>query len=324
MRRALLLFILLLIGLFTGCSDNRDELYATIETQAERIEELEQTIQAQMDLQQEHLDAVAQMQVDAETNDEPLWHGLTEAQVREDFFQHAEGLVRNVVGEVRSDLGPLQAEEVALIISDITVLAIVPNASLNQSAVLLFYRRDWDNDGEITWTVTGYGATFFVDPLDDITISPAPYIISAREPAAARQLTNLETVTLPFFYEAWTYPVQVVEETILGRHLWEETIRLVREHYDVQIRDIWYEGTRLYVEMMPIMAGSFNVGFGSILHGESVRRTFEAFPNVTDVRFLVLGRRFTAGYNGFDINCTCGGWAAGLEIGVAPCTCIWR
>jgi len=318
MKKVLSLGILLLLVLFAGCSDSRDELYATIEAQAERIEQLS-------GLQQEHLDRIVELQREAEDETVQFWHGLSPEAVREDFFQNAEALVRNAVGEVRLDLGPLQEEDVALLISERFVYALVPAASVNQTLVILSYWRSWDEPHEIVWTVVAYGTPFFLDPFVELEhpfIVPA-YIIPARELAEPRQLTDLETLTLPFFLAGWGYPEDDIEEVIQGWDLWEEAIRLVREHYGVQIRDIWYEGTTLYVELMPIMAGGFNVGFGSILQGEGVRQTFEAFPDATDVRFLVLGRRFTAGYNGFDINCICGGWAAALEIGIPPCTCIW-
>ena len=334
MKKILIVLLILLIALFTACSENQDELYATIAEQASYIEELRQALQEQSALQQEHLDTIAQLQAEAEapaeseaqpeTESALLWHGLTEADVRADFFQNAEALVRHAVGEVGEGAAPLRDEDVTLTVSEITVQVLLPREGLNQSIVFLSYWRDWDNYGEIIWDVTGYGATFFNDPLAEFLAPMPPYIISARPPVEARQLTDLETVTLPFS-PLFMEDSEDIKEVIAGEALWEETIRLVREHYGVQIRDIWYDGQRLYVEMMPIMAGSFNSGIGSMLHGDSVRRTFEAFPDVTEVRFLVLGRRFTAGYLGYDINCVypCrGSWDWERDEPLQH-TCLW-
>lgn len=257
--------------------------------------------------------------------------GLMESELRKDFFRNAESLVRAAVGEVGESGVPLREEDVEVVFTGITAIATVRGSRLSPVVVFLFYRPNLDNRTarEIIWEVTGYGAAFF-DATDTVFMYPwPPYIIPAREPVQSRHLTNLATVTLPFY--DWGHGLGITEEVIQGENLWEEAIRLTRLHYNVQIRDIWYNGRTLYVEMMPIMANSFNGGIGSTLHGDSVRRTFEAFPNVTDVRFLVLGRRFTIGYNGYDINCVypCPGMRgmAGMEWesmdNPPEHTCMW-
>ena len=325
MRKVLLCVVCFLMILLTACGAENDALQSTIDEQADLIAQLEQTIAEQEAELQEQQAAHA----DAQQPDTlSMWHGYTEAEVRERFFQDAEHLVRQAVGEVRMDGGALQEEDVALIITANFVYALVsPNlGGFRQTLVILSYWRDWDNSDETVWAVLGYGTPFFNDPMEDREhpfIRPA-HIIAPRPAAEARALTDLESVSLPF----WPWPgywdsPDPVYETIAGEHLWEEAIRLVREYYDVQIRDIWYEGRILYVEMMPIMAGAFNLGLGSWFHGDSVRQTFEAFPDADEVRFLVLGRRFTAGYNGYDINSICGGWSAAMETGDSTCTCIW-
>jgi len=140
MKKTLLLGILLLVILFAGCSGNRDELHATIEAQAEHIDELEQALQIQNDLQQEHLNTIAQMQADARAEEEntQFWHGLSQDTVREDFFRNAESLVRSAVGEVRRDFGPLQAEDVTLLISERFVYALVPASGFGRPHVSTF------------------------------------------------------------------------------------------------------------------------------------------------------------------------------------------
>ena len=324
MRKVLLCVVCCLLILFAACGAENDALQSTIDEQADLIARLEQKV-AEQETELREQQAVT---VDAQQPESPIFcHGYTEAEVRELFFRDAEHLVRQAVGQVRMDGGALQEEDVTLTITEGFVYAIVPRQAFNQTLVILNYRRDVDDERQTHWAVVGYGTPFFNDPMEDWEypfIRPV-HMIAPRPLAEPRQLTNLESVTLPFWPDwAMTYPLEPPEEeTVAGENLWAEAIRLVWEYYDVQIRDIWYEGRILYVEMMPIMAGAFNVGLGSWFHGDSVRQTFEAFPDVDEVRFLVLGRRFTAGYNGYDINSICGGWSAAVETGYSTCICIW-
>ena len=310
MKIFLCVFLILFIFFVAGCNDNYelterieeqinyiDELQQILENQADTIANLQLTIEEEEALQQEHLDTILQLQTEIEaslpSDNYQFRSGLTESEIRDSFFQNGEALIREAVGDFR---------DIELIIRERTVIGLVPYTRrvADTFVVFLRYRRESD---EIFWEVTGYGVIYFRDQSDNFFEISQPHIIPAREPATPRQLTELETVTLPFFYDFHNHDSGYIEEVIQGDKLWEETIRLVREYYKVQVRDLWYEGSILYVEMMPIMVNCFNTGFGSFRHGLNVRRTFEAFPDITDVRILVLGRRFTIGYNGFDINC---------------------
>ena len=144
--------------------------------------------------------------------------------------------------------------------------------------------------------------------------------------AYPRQLTTQETVTIRFYM--WDVPEETYYiEEIPGASLWEETIRLTRLHYGTQVRDLWFDGTVLYVDLMAI-TGRLNVGWGNILFGMALRRTFEQFPGASEVRFLVGGQRPLpgSGYIGFDLNCVspCTVWGTwGLEPAPYDCICIW-
>jgi len=79
------------------------------------------------------------------------------------------------------------------------------------------------------------------------------------------------------FDEAWIYR----EEFIQGSRLWEETLRLIPE-----VWDLWYEGNTLYVDIMPahwLIGGSMNI------LAERLRRNFLSFPHISEIRFLVGG-----------------------------------
>ena len=166
------------------------------------------------------------------------------------------------------------------------------------------------------WGVAAFGESWY----GVYWMHPVPSL------AHPRQLTTQETVTIRFYM--W----DVAEETyyiedIPGESLWEETIRLTRLHYGTQVRDLWFNDTILYVDLMPI-TGRLNVGWGNILFGMALRRTFEQFPGASEVRFLVGGQRPLpgSGYIGFDLNCVppCPIWGTwGWENPPTDCICIW-
>ena len=106
-------------------------------------------------------------------------------------------------------------------------------------------------------------------------------IAKEREP---RHLTDLEWVTIRLYnigegHGYWYYNEYVIQ----GSQLWEETLYLMSD-----IRDLWYEGTILYVDLMPMTPD------GGAIHGwlttGRLHRTFSSFPHVSEIRFLTNGR----------------------------------
>jgi hypothetical protein len=176
---------------------------------------------------------------------------------------------------------------------------------------------DWHY--EITWQPAHFGYIW----LNGGGWRPMP------EPAPAlRRLTDLETVTLRFIcFETYGAVVNRIEETIPGTRLREETIRLMGEYYGALVKDIWYDGDILYVDLFPA-TGTFNVGLGSQMLGGFMRDAFEQFPGAREVRFLWGGVRFPrgVGYNGYDLNClppcpVFATWGMGVPY---DCICEWE
>jgi len=185
-----------------------------------------------------------------------------------------------------------------------------------------FYDFDWDIWGSIEWvTDFRWRVAAFGDTWHSLS-----HMRLAQPPPQRRHLTDLDTVTLGF--TDWTRAIDetLVIEEIPGALLWEEAIRLTQYHYGTQVRDIWYDGNILYVDLFPVV-GRFNVGLGSIINASYMRQTFEEFPNQTAVRFLVGGERPLpgTGYNGFDINCVppCPVWMTWGAESPYECICIW-
>jgi len=221
MKKILVIPMILLIGLFTACSNNHDELYEAIEEQAALIDELQRDLSEQRALQQEYLSIITQLQAEINTQTENernrLQFGLTENEIRESFFQNAEALVRSAVGEVYHS-SPLREEDVILLIGDFNVIVKL-SKYWNNTVIFLSYEKDWSTGKIINWKVTAYGSLRYYAPFADFTT----YIISPREPTKVRHLTDLETVTLPF---SWGLGLERTEEIIPGENLWEEAIRL--------------------------------------------------------------------------------------------------
>ena len=129
--------------------------------------------------------------------------------------------------------------------------------------------EDWEDVAHVNWEVLGY---IFLGEM------------RLPEEVRPRHLTDLETITIRIYdvdddtVFLWYYE----EHTIQGDQLWEETLRLMPE-----IRDLWYDGSTLYVDLMPAVG----VGGG----GDSIRimrlqSTFSSFPHVTEIRFSTAGR----------------------------------
>ncbi|MCL2361895.1 MAG: hypothetical protein FWC73_08805 [Defluviitaleaceae bacterium] len=190
--------------------------------------------------------------------------------------------------------------------------------TIDGEAVPLYEGIDWDLIEwitEIHWQVVAYGDSWY----------GASLMRLVQPPPTRRHLTDLNTVTIRFddvwYIDTYTY----VE--IPGAYLWEEAIRLAHYYYGVQVRDLWYEGSILYVDLFPI-TGRLNVGLGSIIMAERLREAFERFPHQDAVRFLVGGERPfpNIGYLGFDINCVppCPVWGTWGMGSPYWCICYWE
>jgi len=166
-------------------------------------------------------------------------------------------------------------------VSAATISFTMPTAWGDFSATLS-YQVDGDT---LLWNVDEYVSLWF-GPRQKEVFTP-------------RHLTDLEWVTIGFFYycretdpyinflpEAERYH----EEVIYGAHLWEEFIRLMRYHHGIRIRDLWYDGARLYVDLAAVEAIVFNWGStGSFYRWNVLVRTLATLPDVSEIVILVGG-----------------------------------
>jgi len=151
--------------------------------------------------------------------------------------------------------------------------------------IVIFLSYHVDNH-VVVWHIEGYSA-------------PASNGFNPRHIPQPRRLTDLDVITIGFAYncreidpgvnflpEAEKYH----EEEIDGENLWAEFIRLMRYHTGIRVRDLWYEGTTLYVDLAPVEEIVFNWGStGSWYRTSILFRTLATFPDVTEFVVLVGG-----------------------------------
>jgi len=318
--------MLILLGLLSACGRNLteiEELHAIIETLRH------ENMFLRSDLERaEHLNWELHFVIDDLTA-EPLRfdesHQLMKDTARSVVVN---SLIENSIGlaaEINSRLGyPAGDEFIRSLLTYGEYVYVSDSYAVVSHSIALPVMLTYNADFE--WTLLAYIDVWYCFT----ALHPIP------EPGQSRNLTDVESVTLRF-YDWFNAPmwdlfgVTVTGDysayqsiTIPGEQLWDEAIRLTEFHYRIPVRDIWYEGDILYVDILPATA-RFSVGLGSVFHGLAVRDTFMGFPGVSDVRILMSGRRFPPGYNGFDINCLpgCplwGTWGMGLSY---ACICIW-
>lgn len=283
-KNCMAIFLLLII--LSSCSDPT-ELETTIELQEERISQLEEQLEEQAQL-------ISSYQKEL-TGQEELEAGLS---VPPEFRQ---GLVDDLIENV----------------DDLTIPWIGSNPRrtrlptiLNEDEISIYFNH-WSqtHDGYLITRISGgsFTSTIFIfsfqlesgdlDSLDllvqywenvNVSWEVLAYSIDGNmrlaEEHEPRHLTDLEIVTIRIYYQDPDGDVlefYYEEHEIQGSQLWEETLRLMPD-----IRDLWYEGTTLYVDLMPIRW----IGWGYDV--SRVRRlydTFSSFPNVSEIRFLTMG-----------------------------------
>jgi hypothetical protein len=141
-------------------------------------------------------------------------------------------------------------------------------------------------NGILVWDIDSYKA-------------PATDGFRPRQIPRPRHLTNLERVTVGFaFYCTEIDPyvnllpeaLKFNEEEIDGQNLWTEFIRLMREHTGIRVTDLWYQETRLYVDLAPVETIVFNWGTTGSAHRQNILLyTLFTLPDVTEIVILIGG-----------------------------------
>ena len=104
-----------------------------------------------------------------------------------------------------------------------------------------------------------------------------------------------ENFTIRFYsYEdIWPEPIRTyVEEEIEIGDWQNQVIEHMQTHKNIRIANLWYEGTRLVVDITPASAVPFNWGsFGGAIRIQSFISSLASMPNITEIEVLVGGQR---------------------------------
>ena len=101
---------------------------------------------------------------------------------------------------------------------------------------------------------------------------------------------NWQTAAVDFYYRIDLDILTYQTATITREHLSSETVAYMKQYANFQLNSLWYEGTRLCVDINkeeeePLDAGSS----AGIFLTNMLLRTFASFPNVEEIVFLIDG-----------------------------------
>ena len=150
---------------------------------------------------------------------------------------------------------------------------------------VVFTLRSWTSGEEIRWALLEY----FMGPFN----GPGP--LDAGRSFWRWQWSGGrfdENFTMRFYRHSVLDVYEYFDEEIAYENWQEQVINHMLTHTGIRIADLWYEGTRLVVDLTPAGALPFNWGTtGSAMHGRSLRNSLATLPNVTEIETLVGGQR---------------------------------
>ena len=307
--------------MLVGCSNvaELEEMISyqeeAIQTQEEVILDLNERIVEFEQQQREDEQLIADLEVEIEDHQPyvPEWQTVLADDLRENIAEIIDGFLEiDFIGSIDEILFPnsqfwTNGYVVARTSTSFPTISIVLSYRMMDDeldrAAHVSRIDDWENIS-INWDLIGY-----VDSFNGMQFA---------EERVSRQLTDLETVTIRIYDFAdithpdwdgiWSYQ----EEVIQGIQLWEETLRLMPE-----VWDLWYDDRTLYVDLMPsqAMGGGFTI---DRVRAERLRHIFSSFPNVSEIRFS------TFGYPGLRFVTSDPGNIAGGIFNVEESRWVWR
>ena len=151
--------------------------------------------------------------------------------------------------------------------------------------VSLFFRY-WTWQDEIEWVLLEY----IVGPIG------GPGFITGRPWWACAQEDMFEESFTMRIYRHWDYldgpQYDNFYEEVLPMDWQGQVIYHMHVHLGIQIAGVWFEGSRLVVDLTPAGAVPFNWGsFGGTMLSNSLFDSLATLPNVTEVEVLVGGQR---------------------------------
>lgn len=275
---------------------HHNEIHRTLDTLTRENNALHHTLETLIRENDEMREALLQFE-NSENPASRFQHGLTEELVRENFFEflHGDEMQELLINTIGREIIVCETEDWR---NEITVLQNYLMLKRSEMfPLMLLFRYDVRHEtGETWWTYLGYHVALMSDSFTPAGELPQP-----------RRLTERREVTVQFCVRyrdmlGFTSDIDYIEETIRGEDLWSEAIRLAYDRIGVTVRDLWYDGRTLYVDLPLDMNWSMRIGFGSTVWAQSMINTFYTFPDVDEVIFLFNGKNYPHIYVGFRIN----------------------
>ena len=277
----LLIIIFGLLLILSGC-ENISELEEIISYQNNRIVELEEQLENQIQLNVSNQNEIELLNQEIEMYQThvPEWQTI----LADDLMENVKEITIEFLGgdpqiDNKNDIlfptgGPRTRGYIVARLAPMrpATYVILSYQVVNEEGEFVSpHTINWENS-VINWELVGH-----------VTLLSGLRVVEEIVP---RHLTDLDRVTIRIYYpfdwddEEWRYR----EEVIAGEELWQEVVDLMPE-----VRDLWYEDETLYVDLFAsewLSAG----GMQDLLTSTRLRYIFSSFPHVSEIRFLTEGQ----------------------------------
>ena len=221
--------------------------------------------------------------------EEPFWHGLTPTFVRQQFL---ENFANDYIDT--SSIGDIPwnwvFSEWRVHVGSYYVLV-----DFDAGILLFSYHVTWPPPRQIShWTLVGFDIWG-----GDFTLAPPPRERrSFTFDQVRRTYADSDMTALRFYYADWSDGVNILhpyrEMDVQLHYVWVEMIQ------QTQIWDLWFEGEKLYVDMLPghylsFVTGTMSVAFG--LH-PLLKTLTHNFPYAREIKITFGGRHMPLDHHG--------------------------
>ena len=107
------------------------------------------------------------------------------------------------------------------------------------------------------------------------------------------QDTTLETMEIKiyrFFDDDGLMAYEYTTVSISLTNILADTVKNLNLYTGIKLKNLFYEGTRLIVDLDPVMAEVMDWGsFGSLAYFNAILYTFASYPGVTEIKILIGG-----------------------------------
>ena len=109
------------------------------------------------------------------------------------------------------------------------------------------------------------------------------------------QEMDTDIVEVKFYYFVQE-EIEFTTETISMANISDDTIKFMNKYSGIQIDKVWYEGSRICVDLNESERAKLDAGsFAGIMITSILIKTFSSYPDVKEIEFLIGGERGSFG-----------------------------